>query len=205
MDTGILKQLFREFAGMEPSGIVSLPPAGSHRRYFRLGNGSRTAIGVYNDDLRENTAFLTFTRHFLERGLHVPDLYGVSGDGHYYLLQDLGDTMLKTLIDENSVNFEFPPEMIPWYKKALKELVRFQTEGNAELDYSVCIPRDRFDRQSVLWDLNHFKYFFLKVTGIPFDEQRLEDDFHAFTAFLEGAGSGVFSFPGFPVQEYNDP
>ncbi len=197
MDTGILRKLFSDFAGMEPTEMIALPPAGSHRRYFRLRAGTVSAIGAYNDDLRENRAFLTFTRHFQTRGLHVPELYGVSADGQYYLLADLGDTMLKTLVDENSSDFEFPESVLPWYKKALHELVRFQVSGHEDLDYSVCIPRDRFDKQSMLWDLNHFKYFFLKVSGIPFDEQKLEDDFRNFTSFLEEAGSDHFLFRDF--------
>ncbi|HYW96663.1 MAG TPA: RNase adapter RapZ [Bacteroidales bacterium] len=197
MDIGQLTLLFREFSGKEPDVISPLPPSGSHRKYFRLTSGVFSAIGVYNDDLNENKAFLTFTRHFLSKKLHVPELYGVSADEHYYLLQDLGDTMLKTLIDNQSDAFEFPPTMIPWYKKALRELARFQVEGHRGLDYSACSPRDRFDRQSVLWDLNHFKYFFLKISGIPFDEQKLEHDFHAFASLLEEADPGFFLYRDF--------
>ena len=192
-----MRTLFSDFAGMAPTEMIALPPAGSHRRYFRLRAGTVSAIGAYNDDLRENRAFLTFTRHFQTRGLHVPELYGVSADGQYYLLADLGDIMLKTLVDEKSSDFEFPESVLPWYKKALRELVQFQVSGHEGLDYLVCIPRDRFDKQSMLWDLNHFKYFFLKVSGIPFDEQKLEDDFRNFTSFLEEAGSDHFLFRDF--------
>ncbi len=197
MDTGILKELFKTFAGKEAGEISSLPPAGSRRLYFRLKHKEITAIGVYNDDLKENTAFLGFTRHFMDKGLHVPDLYEVSEDKHYYLLRDLGDTMLKTMIDNASVDFVFPESVIPWYKKALRELIRFQTIGHQGLDYSLCMPRENFDRQSILWDLNHFKYFFLKISGLPYDEQKLENDFQAFAEFLEGASSDYFLFRDF--------
>ncbi len=197
MDTDILKKLFSEYTGKEVTEMIALPPSGSHRRYFRLRNDTFTAIGAYHNDLAENRAFLEFTRHFLRKGLHVPELYATDQEGYYYLLSDLGDTMLKSLIDERSTDFQFPESATPYYKKALKELVRFQVEGNTGLDYSVCVPRESFDRQSVLWDLNHFKYFFLKVTGIPFDEQKLEDDFRTFASLLEEAGTGSFMFRDF--------
>jgi aminoglycoside/choline kinase family phosphotransferase len=128
-------------------------------------------------DIRENLAFISFTKHFLSKGLPVPEVYLVSEDQKYYLLEDLGDTTLKELTDSLRKGWDFPLEMIPWYKKVIDGLIRFQTEGHEGLDYSVCVPRDEFDSRSILWDLNHFKYFFLKLCGIPFDEEKLENDF----------------------------
>jgi aminoglycoside/choline kinase family phosphotransferase len=197
MHIEILKNLFLEKTGKECDETTLLVPAGSARQYYRLRNGDITAVGAYNRDVRENRAFFGFTKHFFSKGLPVPQLFLVSEDEQYYLLEDLGDTTLKHLTDSLKKGWEFPAEMIPWYKKIIDELIRFQIEGHKGLDYSVCMPRNAFDFRSVLWDLNHFKYFFLKLSGIPYDEEKLENDFQLLAKTLDAVERDSFLFRDF--------
>ena len=177
--------------------MEKLPGAGSHRSYFRLEGKGNKCIGVHSPDPLETRAFLTFTRHFARVGLNVPGLIAEESPRGIYLLQDLGDLTLKEEVDRSRSSGEFPASILPLYRKAIGHLLRFQVEGHRGLDYSVCVPRSEFDRQSMMWDLNHFKYYFLKLLGIPFDEQALEDDFVQLTRFLSGADSNYFMYRDF--------
>ena len=198
MDFTILKILFRNHFGAEAKNISALPPAGSNRKYYRMGTDEGiTAIGTFNPDIAENKAFLTFSSHFKKKGLPVPEVYTVSEDQKYYLQEDLGDTSLKDLLDKKRTDAGFPEEIISYYKRSLSCLIRFQFEGHEGLDYSVCIPRDNFDARSILWDLNHFKYFFLKLSRIPYSEDLLENDFQAIATQLDRINRDNFMFRDF--------
>jgi aminoglycoside/choline kinase family phosphotransferase len=197
MDIRVLKDLFQKKFGQECTETSLLVPAGSARQYYRLSSGETTAVGAFNKDVRENRAFISFTSQFLSKSLPVPEVYLVSEDEKYYLLEDLGDTTLKHMTDSLKKGWDFPNEMLPWYQKSIDALIRFQTEGHSDLDYSVCIPRDAFDSRSILWDLNHFKFFFLKLSGIPFDEEKLENDFQQLAGKLDSVERDSFLFRDF--------
>ena len=206
-----LCQLFEQWAGEPPAECLALGGGGSSRRYYRLvGTGHRppatvtnrqlpikTAIGTIGDDLRENEAFFAYTRHFMARGMAVPELYAVADDRMRYLQQDLGDQSLYGLLfDKRRQGGGFDTEMVTLYRKALADLADLQQAG-ADIDFSVAYPREAFDRQSILWDLNYFKYYFLKLCHIPFDEQLLEDDFHRLADLLLLADCHYFLYRDF--------
>ncbi len=197
MEKKDLQDLFRNTFGMQADSMEPLPLAGSRRRYFRMEGGSERCIGVYSPDPLETRAFVEFTRHFMEMELSVPGLLAEDVARGIYLLQDLGDLTLKEEVDRSRLGRDFPERIIPRYRNALEHLLRFQVDGHGGLDYSVCVPRREFDRQSVLWDLNHFKYYFVKLLGIPFDEQELENDFQSLANFLSGAESNHFLYRDF--------
>jgi len=184
MNDNLIK-LFEDWAKEKLITLVPLPESGSNRKYFRLLSESKTAIGVFNPDRKENLAFITFTKHFLKKGLKVPRLYTHDLKQNIYLIEDLGDTTLFSLIDKKKTQDEIPADIINYYKDSLKNLIRFQIDGGNGLDYSVCYPREKFDTKSILWDLNYFKYYFIKLLNIPFDEQGLEDDFKSFSMQFE--------------------
>ncbi len=192
-----LSQLFSLALGKAPSLISPLPASGSNRKYFRITSDKDAAIGAYNPEARENEAFVYLTKHFSSKGLPVPALLGENLKENIYLLEDLGDQTLFSLLQDMREKSEFPDTIKPYYHEVIRMLPRFQVMGNDGLDYSYCYPRSSFDRQSMYWDLNYFKYYFLKLAGIPFDEQALEDDFQAFIDLLLQSPASFFLYRDF--------
>ncbi|RMD98997.1 MAG: phosphotransferase enzyme family protein, partial [Calditrichaeota bacterium] len=192
-----LAKLFERWAGQAPTKIVPLPAHGSDRKYYRLFGAKKTAIGAYNPDRKENIAFLTFSQQFHELGLPVPEIYLQDLDRDIYLEQDLGDTTLFSFLSEIREKEGFSDKIVQAYERVVEWLPRFQIQAARTLDFSVCYPRASFDRQSMMWDLNYFKYYFLKLAKIPFNEQDLEDDFQRFVDFLLQAERDFFLYRDF--------
>jgi aminoglycoside/choline kinase family phosphotransferase len=192
-----LLNLFRQYSGTSSDHIRQLPPSGSYRQYYRIISNGQSVIGVYNEDNAENMAFISFTRHFRSKGLPVPELLAEDLAHCVYLLQDLGDTVLLNYIQGLNYPNEIKPDVITVYKSVLEQLPRFQVPGCAGLDYSVAYPRHAFDRQSMMWDLNYFKYYFLKLAKVPFNEQELENDFNSLADFLLSADCNYFLYRDF--------
>ncbi len=194
----LLSELFEQWSGKTPELFLPLAPSGSNRVYYRLQNGPHVAIGAYGPDTRENRAFLTFSRHFKAKGLPVPEIYRENLPENIYLQEDMGSTTLYSYLLQKGDYF--PDYLVRIYKKVVEQLARLQIEGGRDLDYSVCYPRESFDKQSMFWDFNYFKYYFLKVAGVAFDEQRLEEDFHRLADWLLQAGSDFFMFRDFQTR-----
>ena len=196
-DKNEIIQLFENHFSENVTSFEMLPPSGSYREYCRLQNEKRTVIGACNADVKENTAFISFTDHFRNKKLPVPEIFAVSSDLKKYLLEDLGDTTLFDFLTEIRESEGFSGNIIAEYRKVLRVLPRLQIVAGRDLDYSVCYPRAAFDKQSMMWDLNYFKYYFLKLAKISFDEQALEDDFQAFSDYLLTAESDFFMYRDF--------
>ena len=200
MHQEILSRLFRQHFGANPATILPLEGDGSARRMFRLVGGDYgTAIGVIGPDHEENQAFLSFSRAFRGAGLPVPEIYAADEEAGIYLEEDLGDTTLFDALSSarKREGGDFPAGMLPVYRRVVEELPRFQVVGGSVVDYSKAYPRAAFDRQSILWDLNYFKYHFLKLAHIPFNEARLERDFKRFANFLLQADRRHFLYRDF--------
>ena len=192
-----LTVLFEGHFGEPVERVTPLKGDASNRKLFRLSAAVRTAIGVINPDVRENRAFLEFSRHFKKCGLPVPEIYAENLDRGMYLEEDLGDTTLFQFLTAGRVNDEISRETLDLYRKVVEVLPRFQIKGGRTLNYDVCFPRSSFDKQSMMWDLNYFKYYFLRLAKIPFNEQALEDDFERFAEFLLKAGRRFFLYRDF--------
>ena len=195
----VLGRLFEQHFGAPALRIEPVQGGlgGSGRAIVRLANASHSAIGIRNDVAEENAAFLEFSRHFRAHGLPVPEIYIVAPGQGAYLEEDLGDITLFQFLATHRRGSEIGPEAVSAYRKVVEVLPRFQVEAGRDLDYSVCYPRASFDRQSIAWDLNYFKYYFLKLSGIPFHEQALEEDFERLTEFLLTAESSFFLYRDF--------
>ena len=192
-----LHNLYQRWAGQPAKSIVPVPAHGSGRRYFRILGDRESVIGVSNVDRKENIAFIKLSDHFKRHGLSVPEIYGTDLDRNVYLEQDLGDETLFSLGMTLRNSEEFPERLVQMYKQVLKILPRFQVTAGKDLDFTICYPRDRFDEQSIRWDLNYFKYYFLKFSQVHFDEQALEDDFDRFIHFLLQADREYFLYRDF--------
>ena len=193
----LLAEKYREYTGNHCVDIVSLPRSGSDRKYYRLSDRNKTIIGAYNPNREENDAFIGFTGHFRSLNLPVPEIYSYFPEDDCYFIQDLGDTNLFTWLDGKYRDNAFDKELLDFYKLSLDTLVIFQTEGIKGLDLSLCYPHKSFDRQSMIWDLNYFKYMFIKLVAAPFNEQRLEKDFNALVDFLLEAEQKYFLYRDF--------
>src|SRR6266567_1060384 len=199
MSVDTLKKLFEQHFHSAPKRIQPLQGelGGSGRKIIRFANDRVSAVGILYAGREENVAFLEFSKHFRRHGLPVPEIYAQDLDHGAYLEEDLGDTSLFELLSNNRAGEQIAPAVVEAYRKAISTLPRFQVEAGRDLNYKVCYPRGSFDRQSIAWDLNYFKYYFLRLAGIPFSEQALEDDFSRLTKFLLSAGRDYFLYRDF--------
>ena len=196
MVTEVLKNLYHTFVGRPADEIVELPSSGSNRRYFRL-SGSRSLIGVSGTSRPENEAFLYMAAHFRQKGLPVPEVYCSSEDKLFYLQEDLGDTLLFDAIEKGRKSSVFDETEKRLLHQTIELLPKVQFVGADGMDFSHCYPQPEFNRRSILWDLNYFKYCFLKATGLEFQEDRLEDDFQKMADVLLRSASATFMYRDF--------
>ncbi len=195
----VLKRLFEQYfhAPVERVQPLQGQLGGSGRKIIRLSTDKLSAIGILYDVREENVAFLEFSRHFRRHGLLVPEIYAEDLSHGAYLEEDLGSTTLFEFLSDHRNGAAIAPEAVAAYRKVVAVLPRFQVEAGRDLNYKVCYPRASFDRQSIAWDLNYFKYYFFRLAGIPFNEQALEDDFSRLTKFLLIANRDYFLYRDF--------
>src|SRR5256714_6663021 len=195
----ILKKLFEQHFHQPVSYVRPLQGelGGSGRKIIRLASQKISAIGILYGVREENIAFLEFSKHFRRHGLPVPEIYEQSVNAGAYLEEDLGDTTLFEFLSKNRAGDDIAPQVVEAYRRVVALLPRFQVEAGRDLNYKVCYPIASFDRQSIAWDLNYFKYYFLRLAGIPFNEQALEDDFGCLTEFLLTAPRDYFLYRDF--------
>jgi aminoglycoside/choline kinase family phosphotransferase len=205
----IISEGYKELFGGSELQITPLPRSGSDRRYFRIIEGGKSIIGAYNPNLEENDAFTGFTNHFIAKGLPVPEIYGYLPDKFVYYLKDLGDINLYTWLHRRPDISDFNTETKSLYRKILDKLILFQIEGIKGLNLDLCYPHRSFDRQSMMWDLNYFKYMLLKLLAVPFNERNLEHDFVSLADYLLETGQDYFLYRDFQTANVmvigNDP
>ncbi len=190
------KAIIEKWSGEKVESIYLLPPSASPRRYYRAILKGKSFIVTYGSNVEENRTFISFTNNFFGKNLNVPQIYYVSEDYRFYVQSDLGDDRLYDYLKREGWSGKVKEK----YFRTLDELIKFQFNGLDGLDLPLAYPRSDFDRQSIMWDLNYFKYYFLKLAEIDFHEQRLEDDFNSFTEFLLKAERNFFLYRDFQTR-----
>lgn len=192
-----LQELYFEYSGKTPDQIWNLPVSGSDRRYYRIKHSNYSLIATFNPNIAENDTFRYFSVHFYQLGLPVPRVLFTHKSGQIYFQEDFGDQDLLSAITNLQSNSDFETETLKLVKPVLEFLPKFQMEATAGLDFSKCLGRVEFDKRAFLWDLNYFKYCFLKPQNIPFDEDKLESDFKLLANFLDQAPRQFFMYRDF--------
>ena len=195
-----LSELFRSVTGYNPEEIKQFPSSGSNRRYCRLTGAGTSLIGVSGTSQEENKSFIALSRHFREKGINAPAVLAVSADCFNYIQEDLGDSSLFDLVAQGREKGIYSPEETALLKRAVMQLPRIQFLGAEGLDWNVCYPQKAFDARLVDFDLNYFKYCFLKPSGTEFNENRLQDDFETFKSLLLQEDTNTFMYRDFQAR-----
>jgi len=192
-----LESLFQQLTHEKPVSKEELSASGSNRKYFRLISKSNSLIGVEGTSVEENKAFIEMAKHFYNQGLAVPRFLAQSADGRFYIQEDLGDTLLFDAISEGRKTGVFCEPEKELLRKTMSKLSALQVLGAKDFDFSICYPQPEFNERSILWDLNYFKYCFLKSTGLDFQENLLEDDFTKMSEILLRSHTNTFMYRDF--------
>jgi len=192
-----LETLFQQLTNEKLLSKDELSASGSNRRYFRLESKTVSLIGVEGTSVEENKAFIEMAEHFYKQGLPVPRFLAQTPDGRFYIQEDLGDTLLFDAIAEGRKTGVFCETEKEILRKTMRKLPALQVTGAKEFDFSICYPQPEFNERSILWDLNYFKYCFLKSTGLDFQENLLEDDFSRMSEILLRSHTNTFMYRDF--------
>ena len=196
-----LKDLFESYTGQIVTETEEINSSGSNRRYFRLKGGNISVIGVVGTNVEENNAFVKLARHFIEKGIRVPKVLKVSEDGMRYIQEDLGDDQLYKLVSHGRESGEYSSYESMLLCRTMETLPKIQFKGAQGLDWSVCYPDPAFNGRMVMFDLNYFKYCFLKATGLEFNETRLQDDLEKLKDdLLKDEGHEAFMYRDFQAR-----
>lgn len=192
-----LKELFEKVAGCQAVSVVKLSGDGSNRSYYRMCAGDVSLIGAVGTCMEENAAFVAMSERFLACGVDAPRVLASSADGLCYVQEDLGDTSLFAYMKESRDAGCFVQKDVEMLCRIMSILPRIQFEVPKGLDFSLCYPVAAFDRRTVMWDLNYFKYCFLKGVGVEFNESLLEDEFEKMATLLLNDNENTFMYRDF--------
>lgn len=192
----IIESIRSLFESYNPQPIVSmdkLPQSGSNRIYFRIRTNTQSYIATYNDNVRENRTFVYYSHHFRSKGCPVPEIFAVNEAYTIYLQEDFGDTSLLNELEKQGHN----DQVYTFFQQSLEKLAELQIKGDQDLDYTWAITSREFGKQAILSDLLYFKYYFLDTLQIPYDKEKLIDDFEALSTYLTHVDHKYFMFRDF--------
>ena len=188
-----ISKLFRVYSPEPIVSINKIPQSGSNRIYYRLLTKEHSYIVTYGNNIQENKTFIYFSRHFHSCKNPVPEIYAVSNDSSIYIQQDFGDISLLSSLEKEG----YTDNVYALFEKSLKALANLQIAGDKGLDYGQCLTSREFGKQAILSDMLYFKYYFLDTLQIPYDKEKLLEDFEAFSTYLSYVDHKYFMFRDF--------
>ena len=189
-----IKELFKKFNATAILRIEKIPQSGSDRTYFRIYcENKKSYIATFSNNIKENNAFIYFSKHFKKINAPVPEVFAVNEEGNIYIQEDFGDVSLLNVLESNGQN----ELSLNLFKKSLNALANLQINGDKNLDYTQCITSKEFGQQAILSDLLYFKYYFLDTLKIPYDKEKLINEFEAISNYLAHADHKCFMFRDF--------
>lgn len=186
-------ELFETYSHVKHDRIEKLPQSGSDRIYFRIYSGSNTYIATFNINIRENETFISFSTHFKNAGLPMPEILALNADKTMYLQEDLGTLSLLDHLEQKG----YCEETYDLFRQTLKTLANVQITGDQNLDYDLCLTAKEFGKQAILSDLLYFKYYFVDTLKIPYDKQAMLNDFETLSVYLSEVEYKYFMFRDF--------
>lgn len=197
-----LLALYKNWAGQEPARVETLAGAGSNRKYYRLyDEKGHSVIGVIGTSCEENAAFVYLSGFFRQQGIAVPEILATEETNICYLQTDLGNLSLyDALANGRKLGGKYDDNERELLKRTISELPKMQYCARNGMDFSFCYPMAEMNHEAVMFDLNYFKYCFLKPSGIDFHEMKLEEDFRALAADLLKESSETFLYRDFQAR-----
>jgi len=188
-----IKRLFASFSNENIISVNKIPQSGSIRIYFRIITSIKSFIATYGINIKENEAFIYFSRHFKNCDCPVPEIFAVNEEGTIYIQKDFGDISLLNKLEEHGYN----GYVYSLFQQSLKQLAHLQIKGDENLDYDFCLTSKEFGRQAILSDLLYFKYYFLDALQVPYDKEKMLDDFEKLSEYLSQVDYKYFMFRDF--------
>lgn len=195
-----LKNLFQQWYGSQPESIYELPHSGSSRRYYRIASTNFSAIGAFNTNYAENLTFVDFTNQLRNSRVNVPEIYASQLEKNIYIIEDLGDQQLLSWLLQQKETDAFPLEALILYKKVIGQLIHMQIIAGKDFDYSKCHQHPKFDKESILYDLNYFRTYFIDSLQLKYKQELLQADFETFADYLLQADNQYFMFRDFQAR-----
>ena len=188
-----IEKLFKQYSNAVITGIEKIPQSGSDRVYFRISCPPGSYIATYSKNIKENITFINFSRHFKNCGCPVPEIYAVNEEQTIYIQEDFGDTALLNELEQQG----HCENVYALFQKSLRALAYLQINGEKGFNYDWCITSREFGKQAIMSDLLYFKYYFLDTLKIPYDKEKLIDDFEALSTYLSHVDHKYFMFRDF--------
>lgn len=196
-----LIHLFKAYYGKQPTVVEPMAGAGSNRKYYRLEAEGEKAVGVCGTSVEENLAFIYLSRHFTERGMPMPKIYEVSDDSTHYLQKDLGKCSLyDKLAPARARGYKYGVEESVLLERTIRGLAHLQTDGALGIEEDKLLSPRKMDVRAAMFDLNYFKYMFLRAQDVPIDEILLEDDMMKLSSDLCGEPCHTFLYRDFQAR-----
>ena len=188
-----IRKLFATYSNEAILHIETIPQSGGDRVYFRIKTATGSFIATSNDNIKENRAFIYFSRHFKEASCPVPEILAVNDSDTLYLQQDVGNASLLNILEAEG----HTDHVFSLFQKSLSALANLQVCGDKGLNYNYCITSEAFGKQAILSDLLYFKYYFLDTLKIPYDKEKLVSEFEILSIYLSNADHKYFMFRDF--------